>query len=271
MPPVPPPAPLAPYDTVNSVLNIARVRMNDAIQSIGGDVLTNTQPFTQEMTNSAWRVLQSYLANLGYSRFKKPLVLPAFPIVADFDPAANTQLTWTFFFDGANYWYPPSVTLFPSDLIIPLRCWERMTGTNSRFLEMEQCTDRLPDVRKIGFNRYFLWENDTLYMPGSVFSMDLRFEYAAYLPDFFNIGEEGEPAFVPWFQQQVPIMRCKNALAYYICAEAAGPRNDMDADPFIQKAQNEARLLLNVEVSQRQRHPVQRRPYSGHRMGDWRA
>lgn len=259
--PVPPPTPVAPYDSVDSVLNSARVRMNDAIESIGGDILQDSQPFTQEMTNDAWRRLQSFLANLGYARLKKPLILYAFPKVASQDPASWTTLDWAFYFDGVSFWTAPNVGLFPADFILPLRVSERVTGSNSRFCPMEMAKDQLPQNMKTGYNGCWIWENDQLYMPGSTNSMDLRFEYAAFLGDFLTTGP------VNWYQQLVPIMRSKNALSYYICAEAAAIRDDMDADPFIVKAEQEARLIFNQEVSQKQRVPTQRRPYSGNRCG----
>lgn len=261
MPPIPAPPPLAPYDVLDSILNATRVRMNDAIQSIGGDILTDQQPFTQEMSNDGWRKLQSFLANLGYSRLKKPLLLTSFPAVADLDPSSWTTLDWTFYFDGVSYWTPPDVNLFPSDFILPLRVSERRSGSQSGWSKMTMAQDELPALRKTAYNGCWLWENDTLYMPGSVYPFDLRMEYAAFLPDFLTAGS------VQWYQQPVPIMRCKNALSYYICAEAAGIRNDMDADPFIVKAEQEARLILNQEVSQRQRTPVRRRCYSGGNRG----
>lgn len=259
--PLPPPTPQAPYDILDSVLNSTRVRMNDAIESIGGDILTDTQPFTQEMSNSAWRKMQSFLANLGYSRLKKPLVLYGFPKVASTDPASWTTLDWAFFFDGVSFYSAPTVSLFPADFILPLRVSERITGTQSNWSKMTMAQDELPACRKTAYNGWWLWENDQLFMPGSVYSMDLRFEYAAFLPDFLTTGS------IQWYQQPVPIMRCKNALSYYICAEAAMAREDMDADPFIVKAEQEARLIVNQEISQRQRTPARRRCYNGNRGG----
>ena len=257
MPIVPTPSFSSPYDTVDSVLNVGRVRMNDAIVSIGGDILTDGQPFTQVMANMAWRRLQSFLANLGYSRFKKPLVMEGFPVVGNMDPASQTWLNWSEFFDGTSYYVPPNTPVLPQDLILPLRLWERITGTNSPFVKMEMSVDALPDFRKTAYNRMWLWENDTIYMPGSLYSMDIRIEYASFLPDFTTIGD------VQWYQQPVPIMRCMDALAWYFCAEAAGPRDDMAAEPFIAKAENAARLNFNREVSQKQRRQVSRRSYAG--------
>ena len=257
------PPPTGPYPILDDILNLARVRMNDAIASIGGDILTDAQPFTQVMANAAWRRLQTFLANMGYSRFKKPLILPGMPIAANPDPASQCQLTWSYFFDGTSFFYPPDVYVFPQDFILPLRVWERLSNTQMSFIPMEMAVDRLPDCRKVGYNRFWLWENDTLYMPGSVFVMDLRFEYASFLPDFETVGA------VLWYQQPVPIMRCQDALACYICAEAAEPRNDMDSAPWILKGNQEARLIFNKEVSQKQRRSVSRQSYAGNYRSGW--
>jgi hypothetical protein len=236
--------------------------MNDAIQSIGGDVLTDTQPFTQTMVTLAWRKFQAYLANLGCARFKKPLVLYGFPPVASYDPASWTALTWSNFFDGVSYWVPPFASVLPQDFILPLKMWERQTGTQSQFdrAPMTQAVEALPDCRKGPFNGYWYWENDTLYMPGSIYPMDLRFEYAAYLADF-----AANPDGSVIGAQPVPIMRSLDALSYYFCAEAALGRDDVDAEPFNQKGDQAARMIFNREVTMKQRRPVSRRCFSGRR------
>lgn len=236
--------------------------MNDAIQSIGGDILQNTQPFTQEMANMGWRALQEFLANLGFSRSKKPLVLTGFPAIQNAgvpsDPATQTQLTWQFYFDGTSYWYPPNVQVLPQDMIMPLRIWERFTGSYLPFCPMEMSQDALPDWVKGPSNGMWLWENDTLYMPGATYPYDLRMEYAAFLPDFVTTDT------TPWYEQPVPIMRSEDALSWYICAEAAGPRKDLSAAEFVAKAESAARKIFNREVSMKQRTPASRRCQSGH-------
>lgn len=251
-----------PYDTVDSILNTTRTRINDAIVALGGEVLTDTQPFTQEMSNTGWRKLQSFLANKGMSRFRKRCVLSAFPVVGTQDPASETLLNWSWFYDGVSYFYPPETQVLPQDLIQPLTIGERITGTNATFTPMSMATDgQLPDWRKRGWNGWWDWRDDGLYMPGSRYSMDLQIWYSAYLPDFITIGN------LPWYQQPVPIMRCKSALANYIAAEFAAPRGDMDAATFIAQAEQDARLNFNVDVRPKQRVNVSRRGFSGRNRG----
>jgi hypothetical protein len=259
LPILPPPTLAAPYDTLESVLNLSRVRLNDAIASLAGDIITDAQPFTAVMAQGAWRAFQEYLANMGSVRFKKPLMIQGYPPVGSIDPASWTALTWQSFFDGRAFWVPPDVGVLPQDFIMPLKMWERANGTNSTFCPMEQAVEAIPDCRKGPFNGSWYWENDTLYMPGSIYSMDLRWEYAAYLADF-QVNSDGTVIGA----QQVPVMRALNPLAWYFCAEAAEGRDDVDKDTFIAKAEKACRMLFNREVAMKQRRPVSRRGFSSH-------
>lgn len=293
--PLPSPSPLAPYDTVDSCLNLVRSKMLDTIGSLAGDILTDAQPFMQEYTNAGWRELQLFLAGLGYSRLKQPFFGWAYPVVANTDPALYTQLTWSAFIntDGTNY-APPYVNVLPQNMILPLRVSERISSLSpvpdggigygegpyggppgyggapatisgggagtQRFSPMQMAKDELPQTSKGPYNGWWLWETDTLYMPGSIYSMDLRMELAIYLEDFLTSPDET----IQWYQRPVPIMRAKTALAYFIADEVVQAREDL-AGSFTEKAQQAARQIYNIEVSQKQRVPTQRRPYCGNR------
>lgn len=251
----------APYDSLNSILNTVRTRMNDAIASIGGDILTNDQPYTQQNANDGWRNLQAEIANLGFSKYKRKFWGYGLPIVASTDPSSETQWTWSYFFDGTSYYAPPECSVLPADFICPLKMKERQTGTNQPFILMQMAPDGLPECRKTPYNRCFEWKNDAIYMPGSTYSMDLEVEYAAYDADFVNQGDPTDGG-VYWYNLPVPIMRCRSALANFICAEAAGARGDMDAQAFLDAARRDTKLLFNnSDVKLKQRTPVSRRPY----------
>jgi len=266
MSPLPPPTAVAPYDSLESVLNLARTRLNDAIQAIGGDILTDIQPFTATMTNSAWRKLQTYLANLGYSKYKRKFFGYALPITATFDPALPNSWSWTYYFDGVSYWGPPA-SILPSDLICPLRLSERQTGSNSRFVPMRMCPDGLPEYSKKPWNGYFEWKNDMIFIPGSTNSMDFEVEYAAFDADFVTTNNVlGDPTTNPATtpsNMPVPIMRSQSALANYLCIEVVLGRDDIDVNSFMTAAESDARQIMNnSDVKLKQRTPVQRGSYS---------
>jgi hypothetical protein len=197
----------------------------------------------------------------------------ALPVVASIDPSSQTMWSWTQFFDGVGYYAPPSVTVLPQDFILPLRMWERQTGSNQIFAPMRMAIDGLPQGYKIPWNRYFEWREDAIYMPGSVSSMDIRVEYAAFIPDFLVTNNVlGNPNSIPAITpatMTVPIMRCQSSLANYICAEAAMGRDDVDVQSFVSAAESDAKMVWNTEVKLKQRNPVSRRPFSG-RGGSWR-
>lgn len=258
--PIIPPVITPPYDQLDSILNLVRVRCNDAIAALGGDILTDAQPFTQEMANAGWRTLQEYLANQGYTRCKQEVILGLVPPVATQDPASQTYISWAGCWNGTGLVIPPNAPVLPQDMILPLRLWERQSNGNGNFIPMGQILDGLPTGVKLPINGMWEWRQDAIYMPGSTITEDIRIRYAGFLPDFLTQGP------TQWYEQPVPILRCKNALAYFIAAEAAAPRADLDAESFVQKGEEAANLIFNREVQQKQRTTATRRPY-GRRSG----
>jgi len=263
---------------LETCLNLARTRLNDAIASAGGDIFTDVQPFTGTMTNAAWRNLQAFLCNLGYSRYKKWFIGLAYPPTRALDPAVMNSLSWTQFFDGVGYYSSPTVDLLPQDFIAPLRVMERQnngavpysaTTQNMRFTPMLLCPDGLPEGMKRPWNGFFNWDNDTLVFPGSLYSMDFKIEYAAYAPDFLTTNNIlGNGSTITPSNMPVPIMRSESALANYIAAECALGRTDADAATFLAAAEKDAKLLMNnSDVKLKQRRPVQRRAYAHSRGG----
>jgi hypothetical protein len=89
-------------------------------------------------------------------------------------------------------------------------------------------------------------------------------ELAIYLPDFLTTGVSPTQTF--WYQQPVPIVRAKTALAYFICDEVIKAREDVSGT-YRPEAEQAARQIYNLEVSQKQRVPTQRRPYAGRQGG----
>jgi hypothetical protein len=264
--PIPPPSVTAPYDTVDSVLNLVRSKMLDTIGSLAGDILQDAQPFMQEYTNAGWRELQFFLATLGHSTFKIPFIGQNYPVVDSTDPSTWVSLSWTQFVNASGAVFaPPTVDVLPQNMILPLRVSERITGSQGRFTPMQMAKDILPEPRKGPYNGWWLWESNTLYMCGAIYPTDLRMELAIYLPDFLTDGT-GE-----WYAKPVPIMRGKTALAYFICDEVVIAREDGDGvaggTSFRAKAEEAARQIYNIEVSQKQRVPTQRKPYAGRHSG----
>jgi len=251
------PNPDAPFDLAYTILAAARTRLNDTLPTlfpVSGKLLDNSQTSTNQLFNNAYRKLQEFLANLGYTKLIGNVVITGLPPVASTDPGTDVWIDWFNYFDGSNLWQLP---VLPQDLIIPKRVWERQSGMNAMFCEMGMYLDGLPTWNKQARNLVWEWRGDAIHMPGSQATMDLRIRYARYLPDIVDTGS------VPWFQQPVPIMRCMDSLSYFLCSEVLEARGDDRENPFMDKAVAAAKLIMNRDISTMQRVNVRRRPRSG--------
>jgi len=212
-----------PGDTLELVVNAARARLNDMIASAGGDILTDNNVFTIFMINDAWRKLQDFWAKLGFSRLTGEAFFSA-------TAGTVTQINWT------------TTPALPADLILPVRMWERITGSGENYLEMDRLTRGLPIVTTGPWNRYWEFREENIYIPGVTSStMDYRIRYAAFLSDFVA---NGTTAFA---SQTVPVMRCLNPFSLYIAAEMAAPRGDLDSAEVTKMAEDAATIMVARE------------------------
>ena len=266
--PVLPPTAASPVDIVNVFLNAARTRLNDRLDTlvaVGGKVLQNNQAFSQQCVNDAWRKFQEKATDLGSTIFTDEKILTALPVVASLDPASQTYLNWTEFYDGANLWV--GTWLLPFAAVQPIKIWERWTGQNADFgRPMELFMGGLPTTQKGPANRFWEWRNNAVYMPGSTMSMDLRIRFMQYLPDFTDIGT------VRWYQQPVPVVRCLEPFSLFIAAEFELSRGDRDASAeFLELAEEATDRWINREIKAKAHTNIRRQARSGraHRGSCW--
>lgn len=233
---------VAPFDTIEYILDTARTRLNDAIQAIGGDVLTDNAPFTTVMTNSAWRRFQRKLASFGYTVLEDEFILPSLPPVYALsgtpDPGTQVYLDW------AGYWNGQSLNtafVLPQNMIGPLDCWERISGTAGSYLEMDQILKGLPAVPQQNWNQLWEWRNDALYMPGALTNTDFRCRFQSYFGDFEEISVNPS--------QVVPIVQCNDPFSWYICSEMANSRGDLDAKFFDTMADAATAMIADRDMA----------------------
>jgi hypothetical protein len=258
-----PPALTSPYEVLDDgdgggALALARARLNDMIQSVGGDILKVGQPFARTYSNGGWRRLQHFLANLGYGRLIDEVRIDALPICGNrMDPATQCWIDWTGYFDGTQLWTNYAL---PAKCSFPLKIWDRVSGYNSGWgLPLVEAMDGLPATIKYPRNGIFDYRNDRIYFPGTTIPVDMRIRFGQYLPNFTTQGE------TQWYQQPVPIVGCLDARADYICVEACDGRDDIDSATFKSRAEGEAKLIFNRDVRLKNRSNVRRRPHSGPR------
>lgn len=229
------PAPL--LDTVEYVLNLARVRLNDAIASLSGDVLTDNAPFTQPLTNAAWRRMQAQFSELGSPKQVNQGVVYSLPPVANQDVSTYCWMNWSQFFDGYEYFTTP---VLPADLIAPIDIWERqqLSPDTAQFYEMDRSSKFAPVPKGIRMWKWE-WRNNALQLQGSITTTDLMIRYAAYYPDFTTAGN------TQWYQQVIPIPRVASPFAWLVAYEMAQSRGDQGAEALNQAGMNEIATIVN--------------------------
>ena len=208
------------------------MRLNDAIANLAGDILTDTQPFTIVYINNAWRRLQELLVNYGQAWFKPEVILTNLAGVAiGADPGTQVTISWT------------SAPPLPQNLIAPLILWERAAG-NGSFFPMDRLDNGLPAVPKLSFNKVWEWRNGQIYVPGATQSTDVRMRYAAFFPEFVPAGTAA------FNTQLIPIVWAYNPLAWFICAEVAKARGDMDSQEFEKQAMQAVKFMFDLDPMQ---------------------
>lgn len=275
--PLPPPTPTVQFDTVNTAMDMARVKLNDCPLALSGNLLANTQPYAQQIYNNAWRQFQRDLAEYGDPACTVEFLSPSLPVVANIDPYTQVYLGQAAYFDGASYWYPPDVNLLPADCIMPLKLQERLGGTTQLFSPMFPCDDGMPGTPKTTYIRWWEWRSagsgngNAIFMPGATVTRDLWIRYAAFLSD--ALDNIPTPA-TPWYSQSIPMMRVADIMANYIAAEFAFSRGSEQAKAvagsFLADAKMGMRAYVNSTTNKiRQRINHRRKPYSAYRHQGW--
>jgi hypothetical protein len=257
-------------------MDMARMLINDCPLGLSGNLLADTQPYAQQTYNMAWRRFQSDLAQSGDPAQTEEVLLLSFPVVANNDPATLVYVGQADYFDGQNYWVPPDVSLLPQDLIMPLHLKERMGGTTQPLIEMWPCDNGIPMGPKNAYLHWWEWRSagpgngNAIFMPGATVVRDIWLRYASFLPDAVPTTD---PA-LTWYQQPIPMLRCADALAFYIAAQFAYSRGSEQAkavaNSYWSDGKEAMRGLLNqTTMKVRQRINHRRRSYSAGRHNGW--
>lgn len=233
-----------PFDTIETILNATRVRMNDAIQSLGGEVLTDNAVFTPQMVNSAYRRFQRRLSQLDAGLLRDQVTFLALPAVANSDPATQPWMDWTgYSADGASV--TDASFAFPQTCIQPISFASRANGSTDNFDELDNPVENgLPMVQKQDWLQQWEWRSNKAYFVGALALVDLVMRFDSYLADF---AAPINPASL------VPIVQCLDPFSLYIMYEASFARNDMDAESILEKA-DQAALMVAARDSEKARN-----------------
>ena len=228
----------APLDTLELAVNLARVRLNDAIASIGGDVLTDAAAFTLTAINGGWRRFQETGVSYGITWLKSETTFPLVAPTGSTDPISQSYINWQNYFNGSVLLLAP---VLPQDLITPMKMWERISAGGGQLFEMDRLDNGLPAILKAARNQSWEWREGAIYLPGSINYTDIRLRYAAYFPDFVAAGT------TPFASQSIPILRALNPLAWFIASEVAAPRGDLDVEYFDKQALASTKFFFDLD------------------------
>ncbi|MGH9679842.1 MAG: hypothetical protein ACRD4Y_07810, partial [Candidatus Acidiferrales bacterium] len=113
------------YNSAGQITALVRSLLNDAAGNLFTDAVL--LPYV----NSAYRKAQRALASIQSGSFLTDNVLLVVPAVAQADASVQVSIT-----DATA---PPNQ--LPPDLLVPVKLWERASGSSDDFIEMTDLTD----------------------------------------------------------------------------------------------------------------------------------
>ena len=236
------------YDTAEYVLQHARAAINDVMEDQDGEVLTDDWAGTWLYLNQGKRLVEHELANNGVEFNIKEVFLTNIPVVNNIDPNTQVWISPEGYFDGLNNHENPKI---PADLIIPIRLWEKFSGTTNPFSQITPAIDGLPgDLLQVQQFRVWDWRGDTIYLPGATTVNDIRMRYVGYSPEL-----TGPDSIIPF-------RRSAMAIAFMTAWAFTNPRNPQQAATLYTMAKSEIDQIVTSTVRRKQRRGIQKRAYS---------
>lgn len=204
-----------------------------------------TDPILLPYVNSAYRSVQRGLAMAGSPLFRTDDVLLVVTAVPSADVSVQVVIN-----DATA---PPNN--LPSDLLEPLKIWERQNGSTDDFVEMVNLTytgglpAREQDSRLVEWE----WRSDGIYFIGALVDTQIRLRYRRALPDLID------------GTSNISIRNSQEAIAYPSAAMAGASRGSPLAATVKQDGDDALEKLIAAAVRQQQFSPRRRRPYGARR------
>jgi hypothetical protein len=227
------------YNTAGQITSLVRSLLNDA----QGNLFTDT--LLLPYLNSAYRKAQRLIANAGGGGFIQDDALLVVTAVSAVDPSLQVSIS-----DATA---PPNQ--LPTDLLVPLKLWERANLSSDDFVEMTDLTRHggLPSREQGLTLSCWEWRADGLYFLGATQDTQIRLRYVKAYPDFTDSTSP------------VLIRNAQEALAYATAALAAWSRGSPLAEKWDDAAGDALEDLVVAAVRREQQTARRRRPYSTRR------
>jgi hypothetical protein len=224
------------YNTAGQITSLVRSLLNDS----QGNLFTDT--LLLPYANSAYRKVQRAIGNAGGGGFIQDDVLLVVTAVAETDTSLQVSIT-----DATA---PPNQ--LPTDLLVPVKLWERPNLSTDDFLEMVDLSQHggLPSRVQDVTLSVWEWRADGIYFIGATQDTQIRLRYSKAYPD---LTDSTSP---------VLVRNSQEAIAYATAALAAWSRGSPLAERWDQAATDAIEDLVITAVRREQQSSRRRRPYS---------
>jgi hypothetical protein len=254
------------YPSVEEVLNLWRVFVNDSYNGGAGRTAVDTASFTIPLLNSALRMLQRKLENNGVGTFTVDnYILQNVTPVPNPDPGSPCYISYTGYFDGTNQNQNPYL---PSNLLVPLEMWERPSGTTLDFQYMQQQSP-MPSQLQTTYNGIWAYYSDAINFPGATQQIDFRLRYKAAILAPINVAPAN------FATTYIQCLDCQEAIAYMMAKWYSAPRGGITAEQE-KDGQEAVRQMINRQVRAQQSEDFSRESFgqsdasfTGGNAGNW--
>lgn len=190
------------------------------------------------------------LANHGVDTYTKETVLTPITPVGTLDPGLECSISDTGYFNDTVNAAQPQL---PTDLLVPIYCWERQTGSIEQWLPMAECLDGLPSWPQGPRLKVWEWRQDAIYLLGCTQSEDMRLRYKS------NSATLATPTDQLLFRGATGTMAYKMLHAYLIS------KNPDAANLAMTEAKSRLGQLTTRNARMKQRVPTTRGSYGSPR------
>lgn len=224
------------YNTAGQVTSLVRSLLNDAQGNLFTDAVL--LPYL----NSAYRKVQRALGNAGGGGFIQDDALLVVSAVSA--PDASLQVCVSDATAAPNQ--------LPTDLLVPLKLWERASGSTDDFEEMVDLTRHggLPSRVQDTTLSVWEWRADGLWFVGATQDTQIRLRYLKAYPDLVDATSP------------VLVRNAQEALAYATAGLAGWARGSPLAEKWDDAAVDAIEDLVVATVKREQQSVRRRRPYS---------
>jgi hypothetical protein len=186
--------------------------------------------------------VQRSLGNVQSGSFLSDDALLVVSAVTETDPSLQVSIT-----DATA---PPNQ--LPSDLLVPLKLWERCSGSSDDFVEMTDLTNHggLPSQAQDVSLQVWEWRTEGIDFIGATQDVQIRLRYQKSYPDLVDATSP------------VLIRNGQEAIAYFTAAMASAARGAPQAERWDLAGADALEDLLTRAVQREQHTGRRRRPYT---------